>query len=172
MSKLSPVPLIVGLFAILAIACGGFGSKPVGVTAYKQNLEIEEYAKRDTRPPITQPKEEDIKKTGTKEWNSGRKTEPQPKALEKEFMVRGKVSANGGNSITVTVDGGGQKTFQTDVNTFVFRSGDSRFFKQELASAGEGSTVSVIGYNKNGQDYASSISIGEGGFIAPKGGNK
>jgi hypothetical protein len=162
MAKFSPLPLVICLTVLLAIGCG-FGSKGVGVTSYTPKLELAENEKRDTRPPITQPTDENIRKTGTREWDTGRRPPPEPKALEKEFAVRGKVSNAGAGSVSLDLDGGGQKTFQTDTNTMIFMSGDSRFFAQPMPGAG--ATVSVIGYNKNGQDYARCISIGEGGFI-------
>jgi len=169
MAKFIPLPLIIGMLGLLATGCG-WGSKPVGVTAYQPDIQLSENAKRDTRPPITNPKDDDIKKTGTQEWTKGPQTQPQPKALEKEFAVIGKVSGAGAGSLTVDLDTGGQKSFQTDENTMVFRSGDPRFFALPggVGGLGQGTAVQVIAFNKNGTDYARAVSVGDGNtFIVP-----
>lgn len=173
MWKLTCLSLVLCLAGFLSAGCSR--AKPVGVTAYQPNLELSEHEKRSMgRPAITQPTEENIRKTGTSEWTKGPQTQPQPKALEKEFAVRGKVSSAGAGSLTVDVDGGGQKTFQTDENTQVFRAGDSRFFALEggVGGLGQGTAVSVFGFNKNGQDFARAVSVGEGGFVVPGGKGK
>ena len=173
MRKLTCLSLVLALAGFVSTGCSR--SKPVGVTAYTPNLELSEHEKRNMgRPPITQPTEENVRKTGTNEWTKGPQTQPQPKALEKDFTVRGKVSSAGAGSLTVDLDAGGQKSFQTDENTQVFRSGDSRFFAIEggVANLGQGTVVSVLAYNKNGQDFARCVSVGEGGFVVPGEPNK
>jgi hypothetical protein len=173
MRKLTCLSLIFCVAGLVSAGCSR--AKPVGVTAHQAKLEFSEAEKRNMgRPPITQPTEENVRKTGTNEWTKGPQTQPQPKALEKDFTVRGKVSSAGAGSLTVDLDAGGQKSFQTDENTQVFRSGDSRFFAIEggVANLGQGTVVSVLAYNKNGQDFARCVSVGEGGFVVPGEPNK
>jgi hypothetical protein len=167
MARINQWPLAGCLLGLLALGCSE-PTKSVGVTAYQRSTELPKYAYK-TAPPTTG-MGKDNRITGGQEWNTGRATEPQPKALEKEFAVRGTVSSAGAGSLTINLSGGGSKSFQTDENTQVFRAGDPRFFALEggVGGLGEGTAVSVSGYNKGGQDYARLVSVGEGGFVVPK----
>jgi len=167
MAKLRRWTLAVGVLGILALGCSE-PTKPVGVTAYQPSTELSKFAYKT--PPPTTGLGADNKITGGQAWNTGRATEPQPKALEKEFAVRGTVSGAGAGSLTVNLEGGGSRSFQTDENTQVFRAGDPRFFALPggVGGIGEGTAVSVMGYNKGGQDYARAVSVGDGGFVVPR----
>lgn len=166
MPKLMRWPLAGCVLGLLALGCGE-PTKSVGTTAYQRSTELSKFAYKT--PPPTTGLGTDNKITGNNPWNTGRATEPQPKALEKEFAVRGTISGAGAGTLTVTLEGGGSRTFQADENTQVFRAGDPRFFAIEggVGGLGQGTAVSVMGYNKGGQDYARAVSVGEGGFVVP-----
>lgn len=119
--------------------------------------------RRRPRPATTAPQRDpDNRITGTAPWSSGRATEPQPKALEKEAKYQGKVTA-ATEGVSMTVSGTqGNMTFQYDGETNVVNSGDPRFFpyKGEL----DNQEVTVIYYVKNGQNFARLISVGTRGF--------
>jgi hypothetical protein len=119
--------------------------------------------RRRPRPVTTAPqRDSDNRVTGTAPWSSGRATEPQPKALEKEAKYQGKVTA-ATEGVSMTVSGPqGNMTFQYEGETNVVAAGDPRFFpyKGEL----DNQEVTVIYYVKNGQNFARLISVGTRGF--------
>jgi hypothetical protein len=150
------------LFGLLAAGCTE-PTKPVGVTAAKRDTKLSEYVSK--APPPTTGLGKDNTITGSKEWNTGRTTEPQPKALEKEFVVQGTVSSSGAGSISIDTTTGGTRTFQTIPEIQIYSAGDPRFFAKPMP--GPGAFVSVIAYTQGGQDYVRLIEIGQGGVIVP-----
>jgi hypothetical protein len=171
MAKLKNWPVVGIVLGLLAAGCGQpksvSGLQGGATRAYERPTEMPNYAHK--APPPTTGLGTDNKITGSGEWNTGRKTEPQPKALEKDITVRGTVASSGAGSLTVNLAGGGSMSFQGEETTMVFRAGDSRFFALEggIGGLAEGTPVTVMGYNKGGQNFARQVSVGEGGFVVP-----
>ncbi|MBL8793238.1 MAG: hypothetical protein JNM56_04985 [Planctomycetia bacterium] len=119
--------------------------------------------RRRPRPATSAPERDPNNRiTGTAPWHSGRATEPQPKALERDAKYQGKVTA-ATEGVSLTVSGNqGNMTFQYEGETNVVASGDPRFFpyKGEL----DNQDVTVIYYVKNGQNFARLITVGTRGF--------
>lgn len=158
--------LCLGLLSLLTAGCADVisGGKDAVAQAETKAKKIE---KLSTAPKGAMPKYNSVDQiVGTQPWHTGRPTEPKPAALEKTSLIKGKVQSAGAGSITVSLDNGGSKTVQVDDDTRIFRAGDPRFFNIEggAGSLREGQVVAIQLYEKGGQAFASTVSVGTGTF--------
>ena len=158
--------LSVGLASLLAMGCAEVQTGGGGPVA-KAETKAKKIERVPTGSQAPMPKYGTVDQiVGTEAWHTGRKPEPKPAPLEKTSLIKGKVQSAGAGSITVSLDNGGSKTIQVDDDTRVFRAGDPRFFAIEggTASLREGQVVAVQLYEKGGQAFASTVSVGTGTF--------
>lgn len=157
MSPSSCLGFVAFFLGLLALGCadqptGSSDTGPIKVALQPRKKSTEPAKQYSPDNPIT----------GTAKWNTGKATQPEPKALEQIKEYKGKVTRSDDSSISVAVNGGGEKTFQTDANTQIHRAGDPRFFPQPMP--GPGADVTVLAFTKDGREIARTISIGTRGF--------
>lgn len=152
--------------ALAAFLCGlvalGCAEQPAGSTASDVDSikVVIGPRKKPTEPAKTYSPDNPI--TGYAKYNTGKTTQPQPKALEEIKEYKGKVVSSDDSSLTVALNVGGQKTFYTDANTQIFNSGDPRFFPKPMPRSG--ADVTILAFIKDGRDFARTIAIGTRGF--------
>jgi len=158
--------LSLGLACLLAAGCAEVETGGKNAVA-RNETKVKKIERLPTSKQGVMPKYGTVDQiVGVQPWHTGRPTEPKPAALEKTSLIKGKVQSAGAGSVTVNLDDGGSRTVQVDDDTRVFRAGDPRFFAIEggAASLQEGAVVAIQLYEKGGQAFASTISVGTGTF--------
>jgi len=161
MSKHNSLALVALVLCVSAIGCGDGIYRPTAKGS-AEPIKVAVGPRKQTEPAVERSAENKI--TGTAKWNTGKTPPPEPKALEKDYKYTGQVTRSDPGrpgSITVAINGGGEKTFQTDANTQIYSAGDPRFFPKPMP--GPGAAVVVLAFAKDGKEIARMIEVGRGG---------